>query len=200
MNKVINSYGTDIESINDANGYLDQMFTRLINEYNFPVDKATIFYIFDRDVKSNTKTDVIEGLIYQLSNSRENELYAKAGLLLLSYPSIESFITSNFKENSINLEFELGKEVKTYLHENQWSIQKINEGTLRLASKEMINSLSVIGIEDYDLDDFGKFNRLLFEYQEKYYMDNKKYRMLSLLCMAFIDLGLIEVEELEKLE
>lgn len=192
---VINSHGTNIESINDANGYLDAMFLKLINEYDFPVDKATIFYVFDRDVKSNTKIDVIKDLISKLSNSRDNELYDKAGLLLLSYPAIESFVVSNFEENSFQLEFELGKEAKKYLHEKQCSIQRIDENTFRLAFREMLNAFSVLGVEDYDLDSFRECNELILDWQENHYSINKKYRMLSLLCMAFIDLGLIEIEE-----
>lgn len=51
---VINTKESNIKDIKDADGYLDELFIKLINEYKFPVDKAAIFYVFDRDNKSNT--------------------------------------------------------------------------------------------------------------------------------------------------
>lgn len=59
----------------------------------------------------------------------------------------------------------------------------------------MINALDIIGVSDYDLDNFGVSNRKIFDYQENYYGNNKMYKILSLLCIVFIDLGLIEIEE-----
>lgn len=68
---VINAEKSNIKDINDGNGYLDNLFVKLINEYNFPVDKAAIFYIFDRDNYSNIDNEVIKDLIKRLNNSRE---------------------------------------------------------------------------------------------------------------------------------
>jgi hypothetical protein len=193
---VINTEESNIECINDVNGYLDNMFRNLINDYNFPVDKATIFYIFDRDVKSNTKPEVFRQLISRLGNSKDsNDLYDKPGLLLLSYPCIESFTISNYINNSFELEFEIGHNVKQFLHEKHWSSQKININSLENAVKEMIGGLELIGISEYDLDDFVQCNMNVYEYQEGYYNQNKKFRVLSLLCIALIDLGLIEIQE-----
>ena len=47
-------------SIQTADHYLDDMFQKLIKDYKFPVHKATIFYLFDRDVKSNTDIRLIQ--------------------------------------------------------------------------------------------------------------------------------------------
>jgi hypothetical protein len=71
---VINTKESNIKfiyDVYDANSYLNNLFTELINEYDFPADKATIFYLFDRDIKSNTKGSVFEDLIEKLSNSRK---------------------------------------------------------------------------------------------------------------------------------
>lgn len=115
---VINTEESNIKDVEDANGYLDNVFIKLINKYNFPVDKATIFYIFDRDNKSNTDKAIIEELLSKLNNSREsNEDYDRQGLLLLSYPSIESFTASNYIKDCFNVEIETGNELKQYLND-----------------------------------------------------------------------------------
>lgn len=59
----------------------------------------------------------------------------------------------------------------------------------------MLNGLNVLGIGDFDLDDFSQCNQELFDYQENYYAIHQKYRLISLVCMALIDLGLVEFEE-----
>lgn len=192
---VINTEESNIRDIKDANGYLDNLFIKLIDEYNFPVDKATIFYIFDRDNKSNTNPEVIEELLSKLSNSREsNDDFDKPGLLLLSYPSIESFTASNYIQNCFEIELETGTELKQYLHEQKVNYQKINDYTLKLAVEEMMKALKAIDIEDIDLDNFEDTNIKVFNYQEDYYRETKKYRIFSLLCVALIDLGLVKIE------
>lgn len=161
---VINTEESNIKYIDDASGYLDNLFTKLINDYKFPVDKAAIFYIFDRDNYSNTNENLVVDLINRLGNSREsNDEYDRQGLLLLSYPSIESFTASNYIKNSFNLEIE--KAIKN------------------------------IGIESYDLDNFKDTNLKIYNYEENHYRKTKKYKLLSLLCAALLDLGLIAIEE-----
>ncbi len=193
---VINTEESNIKDVKDANGYLDNIFIKLINEYNFPVDKATIFYIFDRDNKSNTDKSVIEELLSKLSNSKEsNEDYDRQGLLLLSYPSVESFTASNYIKDCYNVQIETGNALKQYLHDQNFRYQKLNKDTFKFAVEEMIKALSFIGINEYDLDNFKNVNLKIFSYQEENYNKNKKYRLLSLICFALIDLGLVTVEE-----
>lgn len=193
---VINTEESNIKDIKDANGYLDDLFIKLINEHNFPVDKATIFYIFDRDNKSNTDKTIIEELLYKLNNSREsNEDFDRQGLLLLSYPSIESFTASNYIEDCFDIELETGNELKQYLHKKNINYQKINEETFKLAVAEMDKALNMMGIDEYDLDNFRDTNFNIFNYQEDNYKKNKKYKLFSLVCLALIDLGLVIIEE-----
>lgn len=197
---VINSKESCIKDImRDAKGcneYLDELFNKLREEYKFPVDKAAIYYIFDRDIKSNVDAELINDLLYKLRNSRdENDETFEKGLLLLSYPSIESFIASNFISNTVNLQFEIGKELKEYLDKDQYTIQKINEGTLKLAIKEMLNGLNEFGIEQVDLDSLYDTNKKVYDNQEHHYSINSKFRLISLLCVALLDLGLIEIIE-----
>lgn len=194
---VINTKNSNIKSIcdvYDANGYLSELFINLINEYDFPVDKCAIFYIFDRDVKSNTDNSVFEKLIEKLVNSREsNNEFEKPGLLLLSYPAIESFTLTNFSENSFDLEYELGSEVKKYLSTKNWTNQRINESGLENSVKEMLLAMDKIGINSFDLDNFKQCNKDIYDYEEDFYSENKTFKLISLVCIALIDLGLIEI-------
>lgn len=194
---VINTRESNIKDIKDANGYLDELFEKLINDYKFPVDKATIFYIFDRDNKSNTDTKIFEELINCLKNSREpdDDTYMQ-GLLLLSYPSIESFTASNYLCNTFDIEKDTEDELKVYLHSYpKYTNQRINKDTIELAVNELCNAISKIGIQEYDLDDFSNTNMKIFRYEENNYQTNKRYNLLSLLYISLLDLQLIEVKD-----
>lgn len=76
------------------------MFDVLREQYQFPVDQSAIYYLFDRDPKSNTDSALIEKYIHSLADPYDNDNGYKAGQLLLSYPSIESYIISNFKDGA----------------------------------------------------------------------------------------------------
>jgi len=67
-----NTEESNISSISDKNDYLDRIFEILISEYDFPVDNTAIYYIFDRDPKSNLDKGLIRKLIGQLKNAYEN--------------------------------------------------------------------------------------------------------------------------------
>lgn len=54
-------------------------------------------------------------------------------------------------------------------------------------------SLNQINANNYDLDDFFETNQKIINYQEENFNKNNGYKLLSLLCIAFIDLGLIEI-------
>ena len=139
---VVNSKQSQIESLNDYE-YLEKLYVKLRDEYKFPVENASIYYIFDRDIKTNN-LDTIKDLINKFNNSKESDTYDIPGLLLLSYPSLESFVVSNFQQDSFNLEFKLGSELKVYAHENNCNHQKISEETLKFAVDEMHKGLITI--------------------------------------------------------
>lgn len=185
----------DIEDIKDADGYLNNLFVKLINKYQFPVDKSAIYYIFDRDFDSNKDAKLIEKLIYKLRNSRDgfDDEYDK-GLLLLSYPAIESFITANFIEDAWNLQFQNGSDLKRYLHNFQYTSQRINEESLISSVNELLKAFDKLGVSEYDLDDFYKTNKIVYDYEENNYKEKRKYNVISLLSIALLDLGLIEID------
>lgn len=192
---VINSEQSNIRYINEPNDYLDALFIELITEYDFDVDNAAIYYLFDRDDHSNNDTELIKGLIAKLKNSRSNPGYERQGMLLLSYPSVESFTLSNFMKSSFNKEFDTGKHLKQYLDANKINHRRIDEETLIIAANELIDALQLINECRYDLDDISECSNNIFDYEESYKRQNDVYKALSLLIISLLDLGLIEICE-----
>ena len=134
-------------------------------------------------------------MLHLLANSRDNEGYDRQGLLLLSYPSIESFTVSNFEKNCFETRIDTGKKLKEYAHQNNYNHQKINEETLLFAVKELLCALDIIGDISLDIDDFSTDNRKIYDFEEEEFKNSKAYRLLGVLVIALIDLGLIEIYE-----
>lgn len=193
---VINTEESNISDICDENCYLDGIYEMLISEYDFPVDKAAIYYIFDRDPKSNVDVTLIRKLISQLRNAYENEDSLRGGLLLLSYPCIESYVVANFIDDTHLIEFAIGEEVKAFVTTKNTQIQynKITEDTVKKAASEMMKYIESEKIT-FDIDNMGHTNSEVFERQEARYSQNKTYKLVSLLSVALIDLGIIEIED-----
>jgi hypothetical protein len=190
---VINTQQSHITYVLDKNDYLDDIFATLITEYSFPVDRAAIYYLFDRDPESNRDSEFITQLILSLRDPYENEDF-RGGLLLLSYPSIESYSISSFEKDSYKIEISLGNEAKHFIAANNHiQINKIDEKTIVRAADELIKYMENEGIK-FELDDFSKTNRKIFDKQERLYYEKAKYKVLSLLSIAFMQLGIIDFE------
>lgn len=189
---VINTKTSNIESITDQE-YLDSVFEQLIERYDFDVDHAAIYYLFDRDPESNTDVGLIAQLIGQLKNALENDDYTRGGMLVLSYPSIESYEVSCFEDESYLLSKKLGAEVKEYISENAKliSMNKMDETSIIHAGSEMIKYLEKMGIE-LDLDDFSVTNEKVFHTEEQNLMEYGAFRLLSLLSCALLDFGMLK--------
>ena len=160
------------------------------------MDNAAIYYIFDRDNKSNTDADFIKNMLSILVNSRDNE-FERQGLLLLSYPSVEAFTLSNFVDQSFNYKFETGDHLKQYLHECKINQSRITEDTLKHTAQELLEAMAAMRMGDLDVDAFGDCNMQIFEYEENEYNSENLYRALSLLCISLIDLGVIDISDSE---
>ena len=190
---VINTETSNIKTIAKDNDFLNNLFELLIEKYDFDIENTAIYYLFDRDCQSNTDKTFISNMLNILKNSRDNEGYERQGMLLLSYPSIESFTLSNFETNSFCQQFDLGDTLKSYLESKKINHNRINITTLTMAIQEMMDALAAIGVEDFDIDNFFNSNKAIFEYEEEVYSKESVYQALSLLCISLIDLGLIEV-------
>lgn len=202
---VINTENSHISSIKNQQDYLDDMFMTLGEKYRFDIDNSSIYFIFDRDRdpkhEADSHREYIRNLIRNLTNaldiddSRSDEFkFDRQGLMLLSYPAIEAFTASNFINEVHSQSYKIGKELKRSLADSKINQSKINEDSLKCAICEMLRYFSTIHSEELDIDYFSKLNLKIFDGQEQYYNSSSTYRVLSLLCIALIDLGIIEIE------
>lgn len=190
---VINTRESNIQDISENEGYLDDVFDVLREQYQFPVDQSAIYYLFDRDPKSNTDSDLIEKYIFSLANPYDNDNGYKAGQLLLSYPSIESYIISNFKDGANSMRFQLGKDTKAYIGKNvDIQMNKISEETLMKAANEFLAYLDSESIQ-FDIDEFVGASHHIFTKQENEYLSGVGFRLFSMLTLAFLQLGILEM-------
>ena len=190
---VVNTQESNIKYIQKDNGYLNSLFEELIEKYDFDIDNAAIYYIFDRDDHSNTDSIFLKDLLSKLVNSRDNPDYDRQGMLLLSYPAIESFTLSCFRDNVFALGFETGQKLKSYLGSQVINHQNIDESSLLHAASEMLDALGIINDCNYNLDDLSECNLDVFHYEESQKEQSSLYQCMSLFIICLLDLGLIEL-------
>lgn len=192
---IINSEQSNIQSI--ANTEFRDKQVKILKQYDdeFDYEDIPIYYIFDCDRINDKK--VIENIIKTYVNAREpseeNEYDSIGGMVLLSYPSIESFVISNFEEEMYKFHERFNfKEntLKQYIGDNMYDNHKMSIDTLSNAFLELINSLEKIDVRKINLDNTKEFNTDIFNYEQSV---NNRY-MLSLLLISFVDLGIIEIE------
>lgn len=189
---VINTKTSHIGSINETD-YLDTIYAELIERYSFDVTNAAVYYIFDRDSKSNTDPQFILNLLHTLKDSRENENSMMGGILILSYPSIEAYEISHFIDSSYNLCARLGTDAKQIISQNADKIDmnKINEYSILHACDEFKKYISDQGI-DFNIDDFSSTNISIFNREENYYEEKNTYFLFSVMSYILLDLGIIQ--------
>lgn len=192
---VINTHESNISDISKNKAYLDNVYDVLREKYKFPVDQSAIYYLFDRDPKSNTDKTLIEKYILSLANPYDNENGYKAGQLLLSYPSIESYTISNFKDDAYRLRFKLGKDAKAFIDENNKDMQlnKTSEETIIKAADEFLKYLKMEKIQ-FDIDEFAPASHEIFTKQETEYLSGSGFRVFSMMTLAFLQMGILEME------
>jgi len=183
-----------IKSINNQE-HIDMIIQELVEKHDYDVRNACIFYLFDRDPLSNTDSHSIRQLIGSLKNPYENDDFSYGGLMLLSYPCVECYKISNFEEKSFEIECGLGSELKsTYGTNPDIQDNKIDNETVLHATQQMMEWYKKHDISlDYENLDYGILES--FEVQETYYDESKTYKLLSGLSCAFIELGIIELDD-----
>lgn len=189
---------------------LDEIYKDFRNNYGFDPSQAYVYLIYDRDVQSYNPYGVdIKDFLEIYSNSASNDVSPEnsgyEGLLLLSYPSLESYCTSCFVENCHSEEYrlKLGKELKAFNGEKgrcyQWNKLYNGKHTFRkewsiIAAEEMDKALISLGILTYNIDDFHDTNIDIFNRQEKIYEACGKFSLISLFSIVLMQLGIIEEE------
>lgn len=73
-------------------------------------------------------------------------------------------------------------------------MNKISESTLLFATEEFLSYLKHFDLE-WDIDDFSETSRTIFDQQEKKYLSSGVYNLFSMLTLAFIQLGIIELDD-----
>lgn len=193
---LVNSSSSNLGSI-DNTDYLDHLYQEIGENYHIDIDDAAIFFLFDRDPKSNTDSEKYKKFHEMLIDPWENADDRNGGQLLLSYPCLESYEVSCFYECE-QLQFGIGHDLKEYIAKEEnckiLQLNKIKEDSLIHATQEFFNYIRGNGLV-ISMDDLGSTPMDIFCLQEKYYADNSVYQLLSLLTIAFLQLGLIEIED-----
>ena len=190
---LLNAKSSAIKSIDDKE-YIGILFNKINGYFKIDISNAAVYYIWDRDKDSN-KYEKVKSLLEKFQNSRDNG-YEMQGLLLLSYPSIESFAISCFETDTPEIEI---KNIKKYLTSHKYNYNKIDENKLVNAVDVFLKRYKRILNKDFSIIDVDlnmKDNNIrIFDYEEKYYLNNKFYYYFSCIIISLLDLGLIELTE-----
>ncbi len=187
---LINANNSAIKFV-DENEYIKNIFNKISGQFKIDISNSAVYYIWDRDQYSNSKIKVKE-LINKYYNSRDNG-YEMPGLLLLSYPSIESFLIScyeDFNDSKI-------VDIKRYTKSKKYSFSKVDENKLIHAAQVFLNRYRIITNTNFTLEQLDinmkNNNNIIFEYEEKYNELNKYYYYFSCLVISLFDLGILDI-------
>lgn len=194
---LINSNSSSLKSINETM-YIQKIFTKLNNHFKMDIYNSAIYFVWDRD-RESTNPDKVKNLVYPLFkkyyNARDNE-FEMQGLLLLSYPALESFIISCFENGQKEEKIE---NIKTYVTKNEYHFKKINETALICAAETFLNRFEKIMEFKYNQayvdTKMTEINSTIFQKEEEYYEEHTFYYYFSCILISLFDLGLLELEE-----
>lgn len=186
---IINTKNSNIGTIEDDNEYRDAVYKMAYEKYNLDLKNCPLYYIWDRDNGSNKK-EIVEKLLLKLKNPYDNEEY-ESGLLLLSYPCIESYTISCFEKSK---DYTI-KDIKKYVNEDKnYKLSKIDRYKIQYATIEMINKLNKLGFDDFEIDNISDLNIKVFKKEEDIYDNKNKYYLLSFVSYILLDLGIITIK------
>ena len=189
---VINTKNSNLSSIKKDEEYLNEIYKKLYEEYGIDIKNINVYFIWDRDSSSNPE-EITKDLLGHLGNSLENKNGEMNGLLLLSYPCLETFIITNFDKKTLFLK---ENDLKKYVKKHNYKTNSIDKYTLLNAVVMMNKALLKIGIQDYDLDDFSATSLKVFEKQELIRKRRKYYNLLSLISIMLLDLNIITMKDM----
>ncbi|MFV0441160.1 MAG: hypothetical protein ACK5LV_07690 [Lachnospirales bacterium] len=194
---VFNSKNSNISSISDENYLENQVegFIRKKYDSDFAIEYAAVYYLFDRDYKSNDKRNV-ENLIDKYTNARDfNDYDNRQGLLLLSYPAIEAYFLECLQKDYSRFHFDLGKDMKFFVSKRKKNVHKLNHDNVLKGFTNTVKMIKRMKVKKIDLDDFKHTNKTVYDYQEKFLENSGGYQILSMLSIALLDLGIIKIKK-----
>lgn len=189
---------------------LDQLFSRLKEEFDVKPEDCPIFYLYDRDVLSYHRNELRGKYVKKYTDPYGTD-NGDQGQLLLSYPAIESFLLSCIKDDIAKESCKLGQEAKTILTNEICPEDSVNqedvhvrtvdlvfpekvqeaEGHLLHSIREMDNGLNTMGVQTYDLDNLAPTLLDVYDYQQQKYNEEGVFSLVSLVGMALLELGVI---------
>lgn len=187
---IANTSNSNIKSIMEDKNYKDKLYELLMHEYNRSLKSVPIYILWDRDADSNTE-DVVFKSLKTFKSALDND-YDMNGLLLLSYPCVESYELSNFDKRLWNTNFKTSLDAKKKMKTIIPKLTDINEKSLLLAVENMHRTLNKYGINNYDPSNYGNENIKIFKKESEEYLIYKHFNALSLISVMLIDLGLID--------
>ena len=190
---VVNTNSSSMKSLLEPEDFKDNLYNLIMKDYQRSLKNVPIYILWDRDHKSNTKKTVLKCLdVYR--NSQDNN-YNMYGLLLLSYPCVESYELSHFNKQAYLMKFRSSLEVKKEVRANarKYSLANITEKSLLVAAQNMHKSFENMKIYSYEPSDFYKVNKKVFEMEESFLKTDGYYKALSLITVMLVDLGIINV-------
>ncbi len=184
-----NPNSTVIVANTSNSNYQDRLYNLLKVDFKRSLKSVPIYILWDRDESSNNKKVVLE-TINTFKNSMDNGEEMN-GILLLSYPCVESYEISNFDKQLYRKAFSSSEEAKKLFKANRYSLANISEETLINAIGNMHRSMNNYGIKQYDPSDFYRINKKIFDIEEEKFDKKKVYDAISLISIMLIDLGII---------
>ena len=185
---VFNLSSSNIRAVTYDEEFRDQIYQKLSNNYHINLKNQPVYYLWDRDPKSNPGIR-FERLFNVLDSAQGTSNNYENGLLLPSYPCIETYHISNFSP----LEFLPTKEhPKAHVKSNKFTTSKISCASLLHAAYIMHQRLKDCEITDYEPNNFSNTNHQIYHSEENWYNQHGSYKLLSLVSIILLDLGIIE--------
>ncbi len=190
---LINTPTNNINSILNIDDFFDYIFKDFAINLNLDTINNPVYFIFDRD-PGNNRPCIVEKLLNKLTNS-QNDTDEQNGLLLLSFPSIESFILSLHEKYSYNNKIRLGKDLKKIIDDKEYE-KKINDNLLKNSINEFIDFLLKNNILDVETDIYNELDKIglkIYNIQKELYFKEKLFYCISQLVEILIDLQIVEL-------
>ena len=178
-----------VSKIESSTDYIEYIYQRL-KKFGLEKEECARYLLFDRDEGSNSH-EMLEHLFSVFKNSLDNDLEIN-GLLLLSYPCVQSFYCECFNDR-----IRLSSSSLMKMYTSKYNINNIDGVKLLNGAESMIRTiLSIANKPSFDmsnLDDMQLINVDILNYQDECFATKRVYNTLSLLFISLIDLGIIEL-------
>lgn len=93
---------------------IDVLFCRLREDFGIKPEDCPIFFLYDRDVLSYKRNELRGKYVKKYTDPYGTDM-GDQGQLLLSYPSIESYLLSCIRDDTVKQSFRLGQDAKAVL-------------------------------------------------------------------------------------